>query len=120
MIKISETEATDCGKVLDAPQDAEIEITKTKATRVGTVFHIRENEERLKQKILESVIEGTPTEVIEKFLQSIKELDDIKTDSIELATYRTGLSNFLDSNIVGVMGFVSSVIGIITPFIQQG
>ncbi|MFP5084616.1 hypothetical protein [Acinetobacter pittii] len=119
MIKISETQATDCGTVLDAPKDANIEITKTQATRVDTVFYIRDNEEQLKQKILESVVDGTPPEVIEKFIQSIKELDDIKADSVELVTYRTGLANFV-KKIVGVVGFVASIVGIISPFLPQG
>ncbi|MBF9225335.1 hypothetical protein WAJ79_11625 [Acinetobacter baumannii] len=119
MIKISETQATDCGRVLDAPKDANIEITKTQATRVDTVFYIRDNEEKLKQKILESVVDGTPPEVIEQFIQSIKELDDVKADSVELVTFRTGLANFV-KKVVGVAGFAASIVSIITPFLPQG
>ncbi|MFW1673147.1 hypothetical protein ACG9H4_04095 [Acinetobacter baumannii] len=119
MIKISNTEANDCGRVLDAPKDANIEISETKATRVGTVFYIRDNEEKLKQKILECVVDGTPPDVIEKFIQSIKELDNLKADSVELVTYRTGLAKFV-KQIVGVVGFVASIVGIISPFLPQG
>lgn len=118
-MKFINTEATDCGRVLDAPIEANVEMINTKATRVDTVFHIRDNEEKLKQKILESVVEGTPPEVIEKFIQSIKELDDIKADSVELVTYRTGLANFV-KKIVGVVDFAASIVGIISPFLPQG
>ncbi|MFY6883088.1 hypothetical protein ACOUKA_13180 [Acinetobacter baumannii] len=115
--KFDQTDAQTCGKVLDAPVDADVEMTKTKAVDVKTVFYIRDNEENLKQKILDSVVDGTPTEVIQKFIQSIKELESVKTESIVDITYKTGLSAFLKSEIVGVVGFASSIIGIISPFL---
>ncbi|MFW1675903.1 hypothetical protein ACG9H4_18720, partial [Acinetobacter baumannii] len=69
--------------------------------------------------ILDCVVDVTTPDVIVKFIKSIKELVNLKADSVVLVTYRTGLAKFV-KQIVGVVGFVASIVGIISPFLPQG
>lgn len=110
-IKIDGTEATDCDKVLDAPSGADLSISNTKATRVKTVYYIRD--EDFKEKLLSYVESGTPVEVIDEFIKSIKALDVKDVASVELVTYRSKLHKFLKSDYADALTFATSIIGFI-------
>ena len=118
VIKISGTEAIDCGVVYDVPHDANIDITDTKAVRVQTVLKVRDNQHHFKEKILSYLVEGTPVEVVEGFIKTIETLDSKDVTSIELATYRSGLNKFSNSNGVSAVSFASSIVTLISslPF----
>lgn len=75
VIKISGTEAVDCGVIYDVPHNIDIDIQNTKATRVDTVLKVRDNQNQFKEMLLSYLADGTPVEVIDSFVQAIQKLD---------------------------------------------
>lgn len=118
VIKINGTEAVDCGVIYDLPHDANIDITSTKAIRVQTVLKVRDNQHQFREKLLSYLVEGTPVDVIDSFIKSIETLDSKDVNSVELATYRSGLDKFLKGNVAGAVSFASSIVTLISalPF----
>lgn len=110
VIKISGTEAVDCGIVYDLPHDIDIDIQNTKATRVGTVLKVRDNKEQFKEKLLAYLVDGTPIEVIDQFVKSLENLNIKDINSIELEISKSGIDKFLKSNIAGVVNFSSAIV----------
>ena len=117
-IKITGTEAEDCGTIIDAPESADIEISNTKAKRVQTLYLIRDSQNLLKEKILTFLVEDTPNDVIESFINALEKLDIKNTESIERVAYSSGLNKFFKGNVPSVLGFASSILTLISPFLS--
>ncbi|MDO7395616.1 hypothetical protein Q5X42_17095 [Acinetobacter baumannii] len=117
-INIFGTEANNCDSVLDAPASADVNIHNTNANNVKIVYKIREDKNKIREKILESLESGTPYPVVERFINSLEGIDINNTEAIAKEVYSSGLDKFLKSKTLGVLGFVSSIVGIISPFIQ--
>lgn len=117
-ILIKGTKATDCGTVYDIPIDTKIQIEDTEALRVQTVLKVRDNVQKFKEELYEHLVENTPNNVIEDFINSLQSLKSTDQNSVELATYRSGIDKFLKGTTANVINFSSAVIGIISqlPF----
>ncbi|WP_423854141.1 hypothetical protein [Acinetobacter guillouiae] len=114
-INISGTDAEECDVVLDAPMGADVKISDTRAKKVGTVYKIRFNHDEIEKTIRSQLIESTPPELIEKFIESLESLDHKDLKSIELETYRTGLDRYLNNNTTSAIGLASSLYTLISP-----